>query len=186
MAPQQTRKRGGIGKGPGSDSDSRRCGEEGRKRGEGLESVFSSSALPVPFYQDLIRGHSAKAVLDLAAGQGNFAKAALLERVPYYAFTLTELHSKKLEVILTQFLVDEMKKEGSTHFRPEAVQEPVADSVQEPKKRPKAGNKEEGSEVQPKKKAKAKANAKNKKDDDEDIEEQGAEEGDENSSPLPW
>ena len=155
--------------------------------GEGLESVFSSSALPVPFYQDLIRGHSAKAVLDLAAGQGNFAKAALLERIPYYAFTLTESHSKKLEVILTQFLVDEMKKEGSTHFRPEALQEPQVDSAQDLKKRPKGG--EEGSEVQPKKKPKAKAKAKNKKDDDDGEngdDEQGAGEGDDNTSPLPW
>ena len=29
---------------------------------EVLESVFSAAALPVPFYQDLIRGHAAKAV----------------------------------------------------------------------------------------------------------------------------
>lgn len=151
-----------------------------------LESVFSAAALPVPFYQDLIRGHAAKAVLDLAAGAGNFAKAALLERVPYYAFTLTECHSKKLEVILTQFLVDEMRKEGSTHFRPEAVQDQErqeADSV--PKKRTKGGKKDEGSEVVPKKKAKAKA--KNKKDDDEEKkEEQGAEEEEAGGSPLPW
>ena len=98
--------------------------------------------LPQPFLGlnsgavDLIRGHAAKAVLDLAAGAGNFAKAALLERVPYYAFTLTECHSKKLEVILTQFLVDEMRREGSTHFRPEAVQDQErqeADSVELPK-----------------------------------------------------
>ena len=153
-----------------------------------MESVFSAAALPVPFYQDLIRGHAAKAVLDLAAGAGNFAKAALLERVPYYAFTLTECHSKKLEVILTQFLVDEMRKEGSTHFRPEAVQDQErqeADSV--PKKRTKGGKKDEGSEVVPKKKAKAKA--KNKKDDDDDEEkkeEQGAEEEEAGGSPLPW
>ena len=152
-----------------------------------LESVFSAAALPVPFYQDLIRGHAAKAVLDLAAGAGNFAKAALLERVPYYAFTLTECHSKKLEVILTQFLVDEMRKEGSTHFRPEAVQDQErqeADSV--PKKRTKGGKKDEGSEVVPKKKAKAKAKNKKDDDDEEKKEEQGAEEEEAGGSPLPW
>ena len=148
----------------------------------GLESVFSASALPVLFYQDVIRGHSAKAILDLAAGQGNFAKAALLERIPYFAFTLTEAHSKKLEVILTQFLVDEMKREGSSHFRPEALQEPgtgEADSAE--KKR-----KSEEQEVRPKRKAKAKAKSKKEDDELEKIEETGADEEEEQNSPLPW
>ena len=138
----------------------------------------------------MIRGHAAKAVLDLAAGAGNFAKAALLERVPYNAFTLTECHSKRLEVVLTQFLVDEMRKEeGSTHFRPKAVQDQErqeTDSVQDRKKRTKGGKKDEGSEVVPKKKAKAKAKNKKDDDDEEKNEEQEAEEEEAGGSPLPW
>ena len=63
--------------------------------------------------------------LDLSAGQGAAARAALLERVPYFALTHSEVHSKKLEVQLTDFIVSEMKKEGSTHYRPEACQEPA-------------------------------------------------------------
>lgn len=167
--------------------------------GEGkLESVFSASALPLCFYQDLIRGHSAVAVLDLAAGQGNFARACLLERVPYYGFTLTELHAKKLEISLTQWMLSELKKEGSTHFRPDAVEEPEDESDKkaqpkpktERKKRPKTGNNEDGDggseppKKQPKSKAKNKKNGKDDGDEDEAQNDEG--EGGEGNSPLPW
>jgi hypothetical protein len=47
--------------------------------------------------------------LDLAAGQGCAAKAALLERVPYYGFVLSDQHCKKLQLLLTEFLLSQMK-----------------------------------------------------------------------------
>ena len=115
--------------------------------------------LPVP---DLL--HFAR--VDLSSGQGTAARACLLERVPYFGVCLSESHCKKLEVQLTDFVVTEMKKEGSTHYRPEACQDPGI---------------EESSEAEPKAKAKGKAKPKpkagqadaqgkkNKKTDEEDA-----------------
>eukprot|EP00438_Fugacium_kawagutii_P016988 Skav202424 [mRNA] locus=scaffold1370:406032:406643:- [translate_table: standard] len=175
------------------EAAAKESGPEGK-----LESVFSASALPVCFYQDMIRGHSAVAVLDLAVGQGNFARACLLERVPYYAFSLTELHAKKVEMNLTQWMLSELKKEGGTHYRPEAVEDAEeAETEKKPavpkpkterKKRAKTDNNEDadGGSEPPKKQPKSKAKgAKKDKDDGDDDEgqDEGAGEG---NSPLPW
>eukprot|EP00435_Cladocopium_sp_Y103_P020629 s1684_g5.t1 len=106
-----------------------------------LESVFSGAVLPENFYRDLLRGHSAKGLLDLSVGEGTAARACLLERIPYCGFTLSEAHSKKIEVQLTDFIVSEFKKEGSTHYRPEACQSPGVDTAEtdpKPKKKSKA------------------------------------------------
>ena len=90
----------------------------------------------------------------MAAGQGSAARACLLERVPYFGFVLGEQHGKKLEMQLTDFLLEEMRREGSTHYRPEAAKAPeTADEPEEKtgkpeKKREKPTTK---SEVEPKK-----------------------------------
>lgn len=60
-----------------------------------LESVFSASLLPENFFRDMLRGHSAKAMVDLSCGQGSAARACLLERLPYFGFVLSEAHGKK-------------------------------------------------------------------------------------------
>eukprot|EP00435_Cladocopium_sp_Y103_P014446 s3581_g3.t1 len=99
--------------------------------------------------------------LELAAGQGCAAKACLMERVPYFGFVLSEQHGKKLELLLTEFLLAQMKVEGSSHYRPEAVQEAAEaaetsnttgqtqknkktdESSTQPKKKPRKTKKEE-------------------------------------------
>ena len=105
---------------------------------------------------------------------------------------LSEHHAKRLEVQLTQFIVDEMQREGSSHYRPEAAQATSAGNESAEKHasggnvQPKKKNKkqEDGQEeTQPKKKPK-----KTKKDEEEEArgEENEGEETGENKSPLPW
>lgn len=85
----------------------------------------------------------------MAAGEGTAAKACLLERQPYFGFGLSECHCKKLEMNLTNFILAEMGREGSTHFRPEFLQEPEGDEAKdagsnvEKKKRKKEGKDKE-------------------------------------------
>ena len=69
--------------------------------------------------------------LDLSIGQTAFAKAALQERVPFWGLALSEGHAKKAEVTLTDYLLCEMRREGSHHFRPECVQALEMDEDQE-------------------------------------------------------
>ena len=86
--------------------------------------------------------------LDLAMGQGEGAKACLTERLPFLGFCLTESHCKKMELRLTHFVLSEMRKEGSTHFRPEACgtsaesAKPDEEGGTKPKPKAKAKSKE--------------------------------------------
>ena len=154
--------------------------------GAQLESVFSAAVLPTDFYRDLIKGHSAKGLLDLSVGQGCSARACLLERVPFVGFTLSEQHSKRLEVQLTDFIVAEMKREGSTHYRPEACNsgDGEGNSEEKPKPKPKpnsnkggkpnknkpAEKEEEGEEVPEPPQKKTKTGDAAEADDDEENE----------------
>ena len=95
--------------------------ETGKAEADPLESVFSAHCLPKEFYQDFLCAHSCQAWVDLACGQGESAKACLLERKAFFGVTLSEAHSKRLEVALTTFLLEEFTKEGSTYYRAEAV-----------------------------------------------------------------
>ena len=100
----------------------------------------------------------------MSAGQGSAARAALLERVPYFGFVLGEQHGKKLEMQLTDFLLEEMRREGSSHYRPEAAKAPrTADETEaksakpeKPKKREKETTGNEKEETKPKKPKKTK------------------------------
>lgn len=134
--------------------------------------------------------------LDLAAGEGTAAKACLLERQAYFGFGLSESHCKKLEMNLTSFILAEMGREGSTHFRPEFLQEPEGDEAKdaasniEKKKRKKGkdtavekskagaggSQKEEPSEEKPPKKPK-------KTKQNEQMEEEEAAKSEES---MPW
>eukprot|EP00435_Cladocopium_sp_Y103_P027001 s4446_g6.t1 len=156
---------------------------------QGLQSVFSASVLPVEFFRDLVKGHSAKAMLDLAAGQGNAAKGCLMERLPYVGFVLSEAHARKLEVLLTDFIVQQMKVEGSAHYRPEACAQPGAEEQgtnEEPKPKGKK-NKNSGSDAEPKPKKTRKGAAKNADEGEGEMKEGEDEgEGEGTSSPLPW
>ena len=80
----------------------------------------------------------------MSCGQGTAARACLSERLPFLGFTLSEVHSKKLELQLTDFIVSEMQREGSTHYRPEAVQQvdtEEAEGKPVPKPKPKGVSK---------------------------------------------
>lgn len=170
-----------------------------------LETVFSAALLPVDFFRDVLRGHSAKGMLPvlryvlffffvfnlflsylflsgpLATGQGSAARACLLERIPYFGFVLSEHHARKMEIQLTEFLLAELKKEGSSHFRPEAVQT-AEESNPDPKKGKK--NKTEETETAEPKKKLRKTTKPKKEEEDEVKEEEDVEEG--KGSPLPW
>ena len=85
-----------------------------------FESVFSCSTLPVEFYQELLHSSCAKSCLDLSPAQGDLCKAALLNRVRLAAVCGTEKHAQKLELALTDFISQELVREGSTFYRAEA------------------------------------------------------------------
>eukprot|EP00435_Cladocopium_sp_Y103_P050067 s89_g15.t1 len=173
--------------------------KEKAEGGEGaatLESVFSAAILPEKFYRDLLRGHSAKGMIDLAAGQGTACKACLAERLPYFGLTLTETHSKKLELQLTDFVVAEMKREGSTFFRPEACQNPAEEEEKKPPPKSKGSKRtkaDESANPNPPKKNKKeeagetaggdeeKPSKKKKKTEKADEEDEGSE-----GESLPW
>ena len=57
----------------------------------------------------------------MAGGQAESAKACLLERKAFVGVTLSEAHSKRIEILLTNYLTDEFQREGSTFYRPESV-----------------------------------------------------------------
>lgn len=126
------------------------------------------------------------------------AKACLQERIPYWGLALSELHCRKTEVVLTDFILSEMRREGSSHYRPECVLEPGTDGATDgngtvpkakpqPKKKPKTRNTDqadtadttavegEGQEPAPKKPRKTK---KDKKEDEDDEKS--------DASSLPW
>lgn len=109
----------------------------------------------------------------MSCGQGTSARACLTERLPFLGFTLSEAHAKKLELQLTDFIVSEMKREGSTHYRPEAVQQVELGEATE----------EETPTVKAKGKAKGKAKSGSKKHKKEEKE--GAGEADEETSKPP-
>ena len=50
--------------------------------------------------------------IDLSVGQASLAKASVLERTPYWGLALSERHARKVEVVLTDFVLSEMKKRG--------------------------------------------------------------------------
>ena len=128
--------------------------------------------------------------MDLSSSQGELAKACLLARVPYAGLTLSECHSTQLEVLLTQYVLSQMRTEGSTYYRADASA--IGASGQGGQKR-KNGEQEGEDQTETKpKKAKAKSKPKatpkasqTKDPDPETVEETedaaGGEEDD-----LPW
>ena len=113
-------------------------------------------------------------------GQGTSAKAALLERIPFQGFVLSEGHCRKLEIQLTEFLLAQMKQEGSSHYRPEAVQ------CSEGTPTPKRGGEEQGGP--PEKKPRGRPAKPTPKDSQVDTTDEAPPSGDgaDAKSPLPW
>ena len=130
--------------------------------------------------------------LDLSVGQGNSAKAALMARVPFVGVALSEQHARRLEVMLTDFIHELMKQEGSAHYRPECCGTGAGE--EESKAGSKSGNKSgvknketpetADGEAKPKKKPR-----KNAPKAEEAVEPDAPKEGGEDAgegSPLPW
>ena len=85
------------------------------------ESVFSASISPNELYQELVASYCATAVVDLSPAQGEFCKACLASRTKVVAVCGTESHGSRLELLLTDHILGELSREGSTFFRPESV-----------------------------------------------------------------
>ena len=58
----------------------------------------------------------------MAAGQGETAKARLQDRLPFCGLVLSEAHARKLEIMLTEYVLEQFKTESSTHYRPDCVE----------------------------------------------------------------
>ena len=50
--------------------------------------------------------------IDLSVGQAGLAQACLKERITYWGLALSERHCRKVEVVLTDFVLSEMRREG--------------------------------------------------------------------------
>lgn len=85
------------------------------------ETVFSTSISPSELYQELVASYCAAAVVDLSPAQGEFCKACLASRTKIVAVCGTESHASRLELVLTDHILGELSREGSTYFRPESV-----------------------------------------------------------------
>ena len=136
--------------------------------------------------------------IDLAAGQGETAKACLQDRLPFCGLVLSEAHARKLEIMLTEYVLEQFKTESSTHYRPDCVEHAAQDEEQpqqkkqkkEKEKKEKEGDKEKKKDKKAVKEEeeppadgepKQKKQKKTKKTKEED-EEGGGSEG----SSLPW
>ena len=116
-----------------------------------------------------------------------------MARVPFVGIGLSEQHCKHLEIMLTDFVHEEMKKEGSAHYRPECCGTGAEEEDPQAGSKPKSANKsgvknkqtsETGEEAKPKKKPK-----KTTPKEEEPAEPDGADGGGEDAgegSPLPW
>ncbi len=86
-----------------------------------LEPVFSNSFLGANFYTNMFDAYGAVGVLDLTAGAGEAAKAAIVKRLPYVGVCLTEQHAVKLEEELTEWVVKCQQQEGHPLFKQSAT-----------------------------------------------------------------
>lgn len=83
-----------------------------QRRDDSLEPVFYNH-MPDVFYQNLFLTMSAVGVLDLSAGPGEAAKAALVTKRPYLGLCLTEQHVSLLYRHLVHWALGEMATEGT-------------------------------------------------------------------------
>ena len=95
------------------------------------EAVFPACVVPMELYGELISSYSATSVVDLSPGQGEFLKACLAARTKCLAVAHTESHAKHLELICTDFVLSELRREGSTFFRPDAVEKDADEEAEE-------------------------------------------------------
>ena len=115
-----------------------------------------------------------------------------MARVPFVGIALSEQHARRLEVMLTDFVHEQMKQEGSAHYRPECCG--TGPGEEESKAESKSGNKSgvknkqtpDTGDDEPKPKKKPRKNAPKAEETGEpDAPKEGGEEGGD-GSPLPW
>ena len=96
--------------------------EDLREHDEGLEEwSFSKTSLPCAFYESLYKSHSIVGIIDASVGTGQAAKAALLQRLPFLGFALTESHVASLQDHLIDFIQEQFTDESSPLYRPKAA-----------------------------------------------------------------
>eukprot|EP00438_Fugacium_kawagutii_P024673 Skav230600 [mRNA] locus=scaffold168:96734:100132:- [translate_table: standard] len=93
---------------------------EGTKE-EDQETCFSCTLAPPELYAELLHSYCAACVVDASPGQGELLKAALTSRTKAVAICGTESHAARLELLLTDFVLGELTREGSTFYRPDSV-----------------------------------------------------------------
>lgn len=93
-------------------SDTQDKDPRSQRRDDCLEPVFYNH-MPDTFYHNLFLTMSAVAVVDLTAGPGEAAKAALVTKRPYLGLCLTEHHVSLLYRHLVHWTLGEMGSEGS-------------------------------------------------------------------------
>jgi hypothetical protein len=82
------------------------------------EPVFYGS-LPTHFWQELLHSFNVRAAIDLSAGSGEVCKAALTQRKPVLALTLSEAHSTLLIDHLVGWMLEAMQDKNNTYYNVE-------------------------------------------------------------------
>jgi hypothetical protein len=132
------------------------------RKDETLEPVFYNH-FPLQFYENMYSLFLAETVIDLSAGPGEAAKAALRTKTSYLGICLTDAHLVKLYRYLTHWTLMEMGTEGSPLYNPKYVESTsTADST------PESNGKETGNKEKEASKAKRPKKSKKEVDPDDD------------------
>ena len=80
-----------------------------------LEPVFHGG-LPAVLWKNLFQAYGVKGAIDLAAGEGEVCKAAILLRKPCVAFCFTDLHVKLLFSCLVDWMLMQMAEQNNIFY----------------------------------------------------------------------
>ncbi len=86
----------------------------------GIEPLFHNCTLSETFYANWYSSYSVVGVVDLSAGAGEAAKAALTARIPYVGVCMSEEHANSMEEMLTDWVLARMRQEGHTLYKADA------------------------------------------------------------------
>ena len=113
-------------------SDTQDKDARSQRRDDSLEPCFYNH-MQDTFYQNLFVTMSSVGIVDLSAGPGEAAKAALVTKRPYLGLCLTEHHVAFLYRHLVHWALDEMGSEGSPLYNPKyAARKAAAPGSQAP------------------------------------------------------
>ena len=80
-----------------------------------LEPVFHGG-LPALLWKNMFQAYGVKGAIDLAAGEGEVCKAAILLRKPCVAFCFTDLHVKLLFSCLVDWMLMQMAEQDNIFY----------------------------------------------------------------------